>query len=540
MRLMTLMLAAVATGAVAQAPAPAPPPPASHSEMTTMSHGDMIAPTTAQILPGYGSGGFPITTKVPRAQAFFDNGMQLAHAFAHKAAIKAMAEAVRLDPDCAMCRWGEAWASGPTINYGLSAEEIAPLATEADKAADLAKVAGTDREKALIEALRLRYKAGDADRAALNFAKSMEILADRYPADDEIAVLAADAWLMTAAKHSEDGRLNAQLAMGLLEPVLRRHPNYTPAIHFYIHATELAGRPALAEPYADRLAALAPRASHLVHMPSHTFYWVGRYQDAADTNMKAVALGIENAKALNLLPPDGVWGLPYHAHNVTFGLGGALEAGDATTALFLGRPLVERSQSRKVAAPYSQIIAANGYFAMARFAPVDEVLKLPSPVLPILTAAWHYARGEAIARLGDAAAVRVEAAAIRSVPVGDEDDASRQGSELSFIARNVLVGRAAMMERRPADAVIAFQQAAELQEAQDFSGFADPPAWYYPVRRDLAAALLAQGDRVGARREAEAALVYRPKDPGSVALLAEIARGGIPEQTDATMKKTSH
>ena len=66
---------------------------------------------------------------------------------------------------------------------------------------------------------------------------------------------------------------------------------------------------------------------------------------------------------------------------------------------------------------------------------------------------------------------------------------------------------------------MAFQQAAELQEAEDFSGFADPPAWYYPVRRDLSAAL-ASGDRAGARREAEAALRYRPTDPATLAMLA--------------------
>ena len=122
--------------------------------------------------------------------------------------------------------------------------------------------------------------------------------------------------------------------------------------------------PALAEPYADRLAALAPKASHLVHMPSHTYYWVGRYEDAAKANMRAVELGIDNAKRLGLPPPDGVWGLPYHSHNVTFGLGGALEAGDADIALKLGRPLVARSQAKTEAAPFSQMIAANGYYAI--------------------------------------------------------------------------------------------------------------------------------------------------------------------------------
>ena len=99
-----------------------------------------------------------------------------------------------------------------------------------------------------------------------------------------------------------------------LERVLAADPTYTPAIHFYIHATEIAGVATKAEPYADRLIALAPRASHLVHMPSHTYYWVGRYQDAADVHMRAVEIGVENAKRLGLPPPDGVWGLPYHAH----------------------------------------------------------------------------------------------------------------------------------------------------------------------------------------------------------------------------------
>ncbi|WP_308516829.1 hypothetical protein [Sphingomonas flavescens] len=489
-----------------------------------MSHGDMAAPKTPMLLEGYGNGGFPITTTNPKAQAYFDNGMQLAHAFAHKAAIEAMKEAVRLDPHCAMCVWGEAWASGPTINYGKSEDEVGELATQADKAADLAKTNGTERERALIHALQLRYKDGSGGKNGdLNFARAMAALASQYPTDDEIAVIAADAWLMSPAKTNEEWKLNAALAMPLLEGILKRNPNNTPAIHFYIHATEVAGEPAKAEPYADKLAALAPRASHLVHMPSHTYYWVGRYEEAARTNLRAVELGIENAKRLGLPQPDGVWGLPYHAHNVTFGLGGAMEAGDRDIALKLGVPLVERSQTDTKAGAFRQLIAANGYLAMAQFAEPARVMALPEPKLPFLIAAWHYARGEALARQGNAAGVRREAAAIRGI-TGElsKDDGSLQAQTMTFIARNVLIGRAAMLDRRPAEAAIAFQQAAELQESDDFSSVSDPPAWHYPVRRDLAAALLAQNDRAGARRELDAALKYRPMDPGSLALLSKL------------------
>jgi hypothetical protein len=360
MRRLTLLLPLLC--AVAPSSAQDAPKASSSEKMSAgMGHSDMVAPKTPQLLPGYGTGGFSITTKVPRAQAFFDNGMQLAHAFAHTAAIAVMAEAVRLDPTCAMCLWGQAWASGPTINYGKSPEELKPLAELADKAAALAKINGTDRERALIHALQLRYTDGGGGKPGdLAFAKAMMTLAQRYPKDNEIAVIAADAWLMTEAKTPDDWKINAELAMPLLEGVLARSPNDTGAIHFYIHATEAAGVPALAERYADRLAALAPKASHLIHMPSHTYYWVGRYQDAADANMRAVEVGIADAKALGMSPPEGVWGLPYHMHNVTYGLGGALEAGDAKIALTLGRPLVERSQGRDAAGPFLQVIAASG------------------------------------------------------------------------------------------------------------------------------------------------------------------------------------
>jgi tetratricopeptide (TPR) repeat protein len=170
-----------------------------------------------------------------------------------------------------------------------------------------------------------------------------------------------------------------------------------------------------------------------------------------------------------------------------------------------------------------QLVAANGYYAMARFADPAEVLALPEPKLPYLQAAWHYARGEAFARRKDARGVRSEAGAIHGVTGEiDPDDGSVQAQAMTFIARNVLIGRAAMLDNDPGEAALAFGQAAELQESDDFSSVSDPPAWGYPVRRDLAEALLAQGDRAGARREVDAALRYRPKDPASLVLLAKL------------------
>jgi tetratricopeptide (TPR) repeat protein len=522
---MRWIIAAVALGlspALAQdGPAPDTSPSTPPLDAAPMCGGDMIVPKTAAILSGYGGGGFPIRTANPKAQAFFDNGMQLAHAFAHKAAIQAFHEAARLDPECAMCLWGEAWAAGPTINYPIAPADQAKLRALVVRAQALATNA-PPKERDLIAALALRYQngggTGAGDRA---FAQAMAALAAKYPIDDEIAVLAADAWMIPSSLLSKSD--NVGKAVALLEEVLKRSPDYTPAIHFYIHATEMAGYPGRAEPYADRLAALAPSAAHLVHMPSHTWYHVGRYQEAVDANVRAVFLGIDNAKRLGLPGPDGVWDLPYHAHNVQYGVGGALISGDAKSALMLSDPLIARAgiDKRKDRGVFPQMVAGTGYFAEARYADPRKVLALPEPTLPYVRAYWHYARGEAAARLGDAALVRKEAAAIPDhVGVEKFDDASDGAARLMRIGRHVLNGRAATLEGNPAEALAAFKAAVRIQETKAFLTFSDPPAFWYPVRRDMAAALLAMGKPKQAVREAEHALRHTPNEPVTLAIKA--------------------
>src|SRR3954454_1137722 len=368
--------------------------PAAAQDPMHMGHSDTAAPKTPMIMEGYGGGGFPITTPIPRAQAFFNNGMQLDAAFAHTAAREAMEEAVRLDPQCAMCKWGLAWVSGPTINFTKSEDEVGELAKTVAEAEKLAKNHGSDRERALIAALKLRYQDGGGNKPGdVAFAKAMTVLAARYPDDKQIGTIAANAWLMSGPNTPEGQELDSKIAMPMLERILALDPNYTPAIHFYIHASEGAGEPAKAEQYADKLARLAPMASHLIHMPSHTYYWVGRYEDAAKANMRAVELGIENAKRLGLPAPDGIWSLPYHSHNVTFGIGGSLMSGDSAIGLALARPLVTRAATRE-ADSTPMIFSLLGYAAMARFAPPTEVLTLPEPKSPYIRNSWHYARGD--------------------------------------------------------------------------------------------------------------------------------------------------
>ncbi len=483
---------------------------------------EIAEPKHTVLLSGYGSGGFTISTKVPEAQAFFSNGMELGAAFAHQAAIDAMKEAVRLDPACAMCLWGEAFMSGPTLNYGSDNDERKPLLVLARKASKMAREDGSPRERDLTKTLIQRYKGGDVKKRDKAFHSAMEVLAARYLQDDIIQVLTADASLV-AASEEDEWKPAAVRAMELIEPVLARSPESTPAIHFYIHSSEIAGQSAKAEPFADRLADLAQRASHLVHMPSHTWYWLGRYQDAADTNLRAVRIDEDNAALMGHDGEHGVFKLPYHAHNVIFGLGGAMMAEDSRTALTLARPLVAATQEREEGSPIMQLLSAAGYFALARFDDPVSTLALNEPKLPYLQAAWHYARGEAYAFQNNKAGLAEEIAAVPEVFVGvSDDDKSPAPDQMIGIIREVLTGRLAMLEGRYADAATAFRNAAEIEETEDFSVFSDPPAFWYPVRRDLAAALFAKGDMDGGRAEAEAALELRPRDPVTLALLDRV------------------
>lgn len=484
--------------------------------------GDDVAPSTEKILTGYGSGGFRISTGSRPAQAFFDNGMQLGHAFAHKASIAAFAEARRLDPLCAMCTWGEAWASGPTINYTISADDVDKLKVLAGTAERRAAT-GPLKERQLIAALQLRYVDGGGKGSGdIAFARAMDALARSYPDDDEIATITADAWMIPASLREQRAKLPR--AVALLETVLRRNPNYTPAIHFYIHVTEMSGFPSRAEPYADRLAGLAPAASHLVHMPSHTYYWDGRYQDAVDANVAAVALGVANAKRLNLPDPPGAWQLPYHPHNVQFGVGAALLSGDAKDALALSGPFIIAAAHYPRAPAFAQMGGGTGYFAMGRFADPAKVMAMPDPgaAVPFMQAYRHYARGEAMARVGDSAGVRSEAAKIpERIGIIRKEDQTLHATAMMRIAKLVLTGQAAMIDKRPDLAAKAYAQAAKIEESKLFDDLSDPPAWWYPVRRSLAAALLASNRPADALREANAALKRRPMDPMTMIVRAD-------------------
>lgn len=463
---------------------------------------------TPVMVEGFGWGGFPVRAS-PAGQSWFDYGMKLTHAFNHKAAITAMKAAREADPACAMCVWGEAFVSGPTINFGVDRAKRSDLAAMADLAATLSR-SESERNRGLIAALQVRYHRGDLD-----FARAMDALADRFGEDDTIQIIAADANLIASSEKRMD---LVRKAEGRLKTVLDRHPDNSAAIHFYIHATEFAGEAGLAESFADRLARLAPAASHLIHMPSHTYFRVGRYEDGAAANLQAVEADKAYMRAVADNGPIGQ--VDYHSHDVNFGLGAALMAGDGDAATRLARHALEAWPKPDQTGPWTQIAIGKAYVALARTGHPDAVQD-GAPAAPLLAVFWRYAKGESAALRGDAIATLAQAKALEGARLdfAKSGPAADLGRTVRDLAVLTLKGRAAMIAGDARAAIAHYRRAAALQDRK-FGAGGDPPDWWFPLRRSLAAALLESGDAQAAVVEASRSLKDWPRDPVALHILA--------------------
>ena len=469
-------------------------------------HGPVTGPRHLAIESGMGSGGFAVRTSDPEAQAWFDYGLKLFHAFYHDDAKLAFDKAAERDPDCAMCLWGQALSRGATQNYDLSADEQKSALDYAQKAQ---AAAATELEKTLSAALIARYSAEQDTKTEMTFAEALMAAQPLDPETVDISLIAAES-LLTAARRGDPAA--GSRAVAVLEPILRRDPDNTGAIHYYIHATAWAGQSAQAESYAERLPDLAPKASHLVHMAAHTFLSVGRYEDAADANARALLVDVEHAEATGLAGPLGT--PVYYGHNLSFGLYAAVMAGDADLAVKFAHDAdiafdVPLGESRVGAMRYA-------YFALARFTP-DEMLHIPLQTSSFLDLMRHYARGEAFATKRDVASLKLEERALKA-KIQRRPKVWTNETTLPLIADRVLQGRIAMLSGDPEKAAQLFKKAAALQDAHSCCD--EPPPWWYPVRRSLAAALFEAGHYKKAASEAEASLRQSPRDALALLVLS--------------------
>lgn len=464
---------------------------------------NLAAQTPVPLYDNLGSHQKSIGSKVPDAQKYFDQGLRLTYGFNHAEAIRSFTRAAALDSACAMCWWGVAYAYGPHVNAGMDSASGVLAYDALQKAVRLSRnVPGWQRD--YIDALSKRYAPlPPANRGALDsaFSTAMQAVAAKYPDDLDAVTLAVESMMDLRPWNywTPEGKpyAGSDEMVKKLESVIARNPNHPGACHYYIHAVE-AVRPDLAVPCAERLAQLMPGVGHMVHMPAHIYVRVGRYNDAAQSNVHAIHT---DETFVEGQPQPTVYSLAYYPHNIHFLAFVSTMAGRSAQAIETAKTLKSKI-NLDVAESVGMLQEMVPYYALTltTFGRWDDVLAepLPRPTMRFPTAMAWYARGVAHAAKGDGANAKVALDSVvaidRAYPADGEFKAPIS------IAMHALMGEIAARSGDLASGINHFREAVKIE---DTGLYFEPPKWYYPVRQSLGAALLKAG------RHAEAEAVYR-------------------------------
>src|ERR1700722_4153776 len=486
-----------------------------------MDHGQS-RPVT--LVTGLGDLHHPVSTQNPQAQEFFDQGLRFIYAFNHDEAARSFRHAAELDPKLAMAYWGVAEAVGPNYNDPADPERYKKAHDAIQQAVDLSAGAAPS-EQAYIAAMAKRFPAdpnSDLKKAAEEYHDAMREVVKKFPDDLDAATLFAEAgmnlhpWgLWHVDGTPEEGTTEI---VATLESVMKRDPNHLGSIHYYIHAVEASASPERALAGANRLAAMAPAAGHIVHMPAHVYIRTGDYEAAVETNEKAAAVDRAYIKATGA---QGIYPMMYYSHNLHFIAMCAAMNGNYAEARKNAELL-----SQNVGPHVKEMPPLEGFMTIPlavemRFHRWDEILKMPQPD-PAMAAAnlfWHFARGMALAGTGKTGEAEAEYKIVSDAQAATPPEAifqmpiNNKTKDILEIAKDVLGAKIAMAKQDSAGAIAMLREAVALQDTLKYG---EPPDWFFPVRESLGAALLKNGDATGAEKVFRDDLNRNPRNPRSL------------------------
>jgi tetratricopeptide (TPR) repeat protein len=478
----------------------------------------------ATLMTGMGDLHHPVSTKDPQAQQFFDQGLRLIYAFNHDEAARSFQRAADLDPKLAIAYWGVAEAVGPNYNDPASDERFAMAHETIQKAVDLSGNA-SPVERAYIEAMALRFPAdakADRRQAAEAYHDAMRALAEKFPDDLDAATLFAESGmnLHPWGLWHRDGTPEAgtEEIVATLESVLKRDPNHMGAIHYYIHTVEASASPQRALAGANKLAAMAPAAGHLVHMPAHVYIRTGDYAAAVKTNQAAALADQTYIKGSGA---QGIYPMMYYSHNLHFIAMCSAMDGDYAEA----RKGADRLASH-VGRYVKDMPPLEGFMTIplavdVRFHKWDDILAKPQPdpAMKTATVFWHFARGMALAAKGKLTEAEAEYTVVAAAEANMPEDVpfampvNNKAKDILKIAGDVLAAKIALARKDNAAAVARLQDAVTIQDSLKYD---EPEDWFFPVRESVGAALLIGGDAAGAEKVFREDLDRHPRNPRSL------------------------
>ena len=478
-------------------------------------------------LEGIGNGHITITTSNPEAQRWFDQGLNLLHDFWDYESARAFQQAVRVDPNCAMCFWGLYQAEafrGESDNWAHDAIKRADkLHKHSTPAEQLYIRAALQEDK---EGKKTRHKLAGNHQVDSKSAKTLRKLVAQNPDDTQAKIFLAESLNDGFDKESKPkpGMVETR---AILSAILAAHPDDSAANHYWIHAAEPGLQPEEALDSARKLGRLAPLSGHMVHMPGHIFYRTGDYESAR-TSFAASMLADEAYMRDQHVSVDDDWN---YVHNLMYFVADLLEAGRVQEATLI---------SEKLRAARGQRSAT-----LYRWNPRDAVSRI-HPQLPVAlrSADWPSAiellrKTKLAPELQNIAAMQsalllyatgmqalqdkktsVAADASKSLDaaVKQLNDASKKEANehdataspvhaFLNIAAQELAASLLLQQGKLADAQSAFEKAAL---AEHNLGYHEPPNYIRPVQETRADALLRAGNYTEAKAAYQLALKERP------------------------------
>jgi tetratricopeptide (TPR) repeat protein len=512
--LFALLLCGLAAG---QAPAPA------------HQHSVPAKPKPATLMTGLGDLHHPVSTSNAQAQRFFDQGLRLIYAFNHDEAARSFQRATDLDPKLAMAYWGVAEAVGPNYNDPASDERFAAAHEAIQKAVELSS--GTTRvEQGYIQAMALRFPAdpkADRRQAAEAYHDAMRELVKNFPDDLDAATLFAESGMTLHpwGLWHKDGtpEEGTEEIVATLESVIKRDPNHMGAIHYYIHSVEASASPERALAGATRLAAMAPAAGHIVHMPAHVYIRTGDYAAAVKTNQSAAIADRAYIKASGA---QGLYPMMYYSHNLHFIAMCSAMNGDYAEAMKNAQMLADHVRPHVKDMPPLEGFVTIPIAVNIRFHRWDTILKMPKPSTEMKTETvfWHFAHGLALAAKGKPEDAQADYEVVAGAEKNTPEDVvfampvNNKTKDVLKIARDVLGAKIALAKKDNASAIAQLEEAVRVQDSLKYN---EPEDWFFPVREALGATLLMSGDAAGAEKAFREDLERHPRNPRSLFGLEE-------------------
>ncbi len=491
---------------------------------TAQDHSAHMQSHPVTLINGLGDLHHPVSTHNPQAQKFFDQGLRFIYAFNHDEAARSFQHAAELDPKLAMAYWGVAEAVGPNYNDPADLDRFKKANEAVQKAVDLSSGASPS-EQAYVMAMAKRFPAdpnSDLKKAAEDYHDAMREVAHQFPDDLDAATLFAESGmnLHPWGLWNQDGtaREGTDEIVSTLESVIKKDPNHLGAIHYYIHSVEASNNPDRALAGANRLAALAPGAGHIVHMPAHIYIRTGDYEAAVKTNEQAAEVDRAYIKQSGA---QGIYPMMYYSHNLHFvAICGAMN----------GRYAEARKNADLLAAnvgPHvKEMPPLEGFMTLpvaveVRFHHWNEILKMPAPdpAMKTTTFFWHFGRGLALAGTGKIAEAEAEYKIVSDAEAATPPDVifqmpiNNKTKDIMKIAEDVMGAKIAMAKKDTASAITMLRDAVAIQDKLNYG---EPPDWFYPVRENLGGALLMTGDAAGAEKVFREDLDRNPRNPRSL------------------------